>query len=262
MNESLVVIERPLEGCTRITLNRPASKNALSRALRRELTNAIDELNADKGVRVVILTGAGDAFCAGLDLKELGAASSSDVLGFDERALNPIAALAEFSKPIIGAINGPAITGGFELALACDILVCSSRARFADTHARVGIMPSWGLSQRLSRVVGLYRAKEISLTGNFVTAERAAVLGFVNRVVEPEKLMTETIILAEEMLSVAPHMLAAYKKLIDEGFELPLHKAMALEAETAAHTAKGVSMPDVEQRRRDVLARAKIQNSK
>ena len=141
-------------------------------------------------MRVLILTGAGKAFCAGLDLKELG--SGQAALGGGENgvtARDPVAALARFSGPVIGAINGAAVTGGFELALACDVLLASPQARFADTHARVGIAPGWGLSQRLSRAIGIYRAREISLTGNWVSAEQAAAWGFVNRVVPAEELL-------------------------------------------------------------------------
>ncbi|HYC56632.1 MAG TPA: enoyl-CoA hydratase-related protein [Candidatus Binatia bacterium] len=113
--------------------------------------------------------------------------------------------------PVIGAINGFAITGGFELALACDVLIASTQARFADTHARVGLVPGWGLSQRLSRAVGIYRAKEISLTGNYVSAEQAEHWGLVNRVVASQDLLPACRALAEDMLSCVPATLRAYK---------------------------------------------------
>jgi enoyl-CoA hydratase len=167
-----------------VTLNRPEAMNALSRALRAALDGAMTELAADPGVRVVVMTGAGRAFTAGLDLKELG--SDPDGLGAANATgarENPVLAIRQCPKPIIGAINGVAITGGFEVALACDVLIASSTARFADTHARVGILPGWGLSQRLSRVIGPYRAKELSLTGNFLDAPTALAWGLVNRVV-------------------------------------------------------------------------------
>src|SRR5207253_4228819 len=136
------------------------------------------------------LTGAGRAFTAGLDLKELGSdpngMGAANATGASE---NPVLAILECPKPIIGAINGVAITGGFEVALACDVLIASTNARFADTHARVGIMPGWGLSQKLSRIIGVYRAKELSLSGNFLDARTAYDWGLVNRVVEPEELI-------------------------------------------------------------------------
>ncbi|PIT03911.1 hypothetical protein TSA1_26410 [Bradyrhizobium nitroreducens] len=259
MNSSLLKVDYPLPGCTRLTLNRPDSKNALSRALRKELTSALDALGGDDRARVVILTGAGTAFCAGLDLKELGSAASSDVLGFDDQSLNPVAALERLSCPIIAAVNGPAITGGFEIALACDIIVCSRLARFADTHARVGILPAWGLSQRLSRAIGPYRARELSLTGNFLSSERAEAFGLTNHVVDPEALQAEAVALAEAMLSVEPNTLRRYKKLLNEGMQLSLREALALEAQVAVLSAQDVKMQEVEQRRLDVLARAKRQ---
>src|SRR6202008_1726619 len=117
-------------------------------------------------------------------------------------ALNPAQAVRACKKPVVGAINGVAITGGFEPALVCDVLICSPSARFADTHARVGIMPGWGLSQMLSRAIGPYRAKELSLTGNFLDAQTAYEWGLVTRVVEPAELMPAALKLAHEMASI------------------------------------------------------------
>jgi enoyl-CoA hydratase len=139
-------------------------------------------------------------------------------------------------RPIIGAINGPAITGGFELALACDVLIASTNARFADTHARVGVIPGAGLSQRLARTIGIYRAKYLSLTGNFLSAEQACEWGLVSHVVPPEQLGDTALAIARDMLSVQPHMLEPYKALIDDGFAQAFGPAMALESRrSAAH---------------------------
>ncbi|MGB7372446.1 enoyl-CoA hydratase-related protein, partial [Erythrobacter sp.] len=156
------------DGIATVTLNRPDAMNAISRALRRRLYAVMQEIEADDTVRAVIVTGAGErAFTAGLDLKELG--SEDGALGSanaSDPADNPVRAIETCRKPVIGAINGVAITGGFEVALACDVLIASTNARFADTHARVGIMPGWGLSQKLSRMIGISRAKELAFTGN------------------------------------------------------------------------------------------------
>ena len=189
MSEPVLLIEKS-EGIATLTLNRPQAMNALSRQLRAAIVSAFDQLREQQDVDVVILTGAGRAFCAGLDLKELGGESGggSDV-GDAVSGTTMVRALAQFDRPIIGAINGFAITGGFELALACDVLIASTAARFADTHARVGILPGWGLSQKLSRAIGIYRAKELSLSGNYLSAEQAAEWGLVNRVVEPAELL-------------------------------------------------------------------------
>ena len=219
---SLVLVTRDGPVAT-VTLNRPEAMNALSRALRAELAAAMRGLAADESVRAIVLTGAGTrAFTAGLDLKELGADTSNlgaaNAEGADE---NPVRAIELCPQPVIGAINGVAITGGFEVALACDVLLASTNARFADTHARVGIMPGWGLSQKLSRIVGLGRAKELSLTGNFLGAEAARDWGLVNRVVAPGELLPAAQALARDIAGIDPAMVRGYKKLIDDGYALP-----------------------------------------
>jgi enoyl-CoA hydratase len=244
-----LLIERPVDGAVVLTLNRPHVMNALSRSLRAELTSTFSRLAVDPQTRVIVLTGAGRAFCAGLDLKELGSAAGSANLVYDGSLLD---AMASFTGPIIGAINGAAITGGFELALACDVLIASTEARFADTHARVGVMPGWGLSQKLSRMIGPGRAKELSLTGNFLSAQRAEAWGLVNRVVAHETLLDDSLALARDMLSVLPDMLVAYKRVIDEGYRTTLAAGLELELTTArSHSAR--FDPDAIAQRRDAI---------
>jgi enoyl-CoA hydratase len=229
MAEELVLLERAPEGYAVLTLNRSAAMNALSRALRRELTEAIRTLAAEQAVRVLILTGAGRAFCAGLDLKEL--AAGGDAPALEAVPDDPVQALGAFSGPVIAAVNGAAVTGGFELALACDIILAGEEARFADTHARVGVLPGWGLSQRLPRLVGPGRAKELSLTGRHLDARNAEAWGLVNRVLPTAELMPAARQLALGMLSALPGMLPAMKRLIDDGYALPFGAAMELERE-------------------------------
>ena len=238
MAEGLVLVERAPEGYAVLTLNRPEAMNALSAALRRALAEAVAGLAAEPSSRVLVLTGAGRAFCAGLDLKELGAAGGAPALG-GASAADPVAALAGFDGPVIAAVNGAAVTGGFELALACDVLLAAEEARFADTHARVGVLPGWGLSQRLPRLVGPGRAKELSLTGNFLGARQAEAWGLVNRVLPAEQLLPAARALARDMLTAVPDMLPAMKRLIDDGYALPFAEAMALERERSlAHRAR------------------------
>lgn len=242
-----------------VTLNRPEAMNALSAALRRELAKALLEADANQNVRAIVLTGAGNrAFTAGLDLKELG--SDTNNLGAANADLaeeNPVKAIEGCRKPVIGAINGVAITGGFEVALACDILIASTNARFADTHARVGILPGWGLSQKLSRMIGISRAKELAFTGNFLDAETALAWGLVNRVVAPEAMLPTAVALAEDIASIAPDMVQSYKRLINEGYDRSFGEALAFEQAFSTAANSTVQAEDVEARRAAVLARGR-----
>ncbi|BBX07165.1 enoyl-CoA hydratase [Mycolicibacterium aichiense] len=163
-----------------VTLNRPNSRNALSSALRSRFFSALREAETDEGVDVIIVTGADPVFCAGLDLKELG----------DTTELPDISPKwPPMTKPVIGAINGAAVTGGLELALYCDILIASENARFADTHARVGLLPTWGLSVRLPQKVGVGMARRMSLTGDYLSADDALRAGLVTQVVAHDELL-------------------------------------------------------------------------
>lgn len=157
-SSSVVLVDAPHPGCALVTLNRPQALNALSAELRRGLVQVLAALAQDPSLRAVVLTGAGRAFCAGLDLEEIGEQGVPPAGAADD----PVAALQAFPLPVIAAINGPAVTGGFELALACDVLIGSSAARFADTHARIGVLPGWGLSQKL----GVWAAEGKSLTAD------------------------------------------------------------------------------------------------
>ena len=244
-----------------VTLNRPEAMNALSSALRAELANAMHAADADENVRAIVLTGAGDrAFTAGLDLKELGTDTRNLGAANAERAEeNPVKAIEGCRKPVIGAINGVAITGGFEVALACDILIASTNARFADTHARVGILPGWGLSQKLSRIIGISRAKELSFTGNFLDAETACAWGLVNRVVAPDALLPTTIAMAGDIASIAPDMVQAYKSLINQGYDRTLGDALSFEHAFSTAANSKVEAGDVEARRAAVMARGRSQ---
>jgi enoyl-CoA hydratase/carnithine racemase len=163
-----------------LTLNRPQSRNALSAELRRQFFTALRDAEGDGDVDVVIVTGADPVFCAGLDLKELG----------DSSKLPDISPQwPPMTKPVIGAINGAAVTGGLEIALYCDILIASEQARFADTHARVGLLPTWGLSVRLPQKVGVGLARRMSLTGDYLSAPDALRAGLVTEVVPHDELL-------------------------------------------------------------------------
>ncbi len=261
MTDPVLLVDRA-DGVATLTLNRPRALNALSRELRQALGAAFVDLPRSGDVDVIILTGAGRAFCAGLDLKELGGERASQgeiaaAVGGDDRLLDTIAACP---LPVIGAVNGFAITGGFELALGCDVLIASSEARFADTHARVGILPGWGLSQKLSRAIGIYRAKELSLTGNYLSAEQAAAWGLVNRVVAPDELLPACRALAQDMRSCVPDVLRAYKGVIDRGFATTFGDGLRLEAEANRAHARTLTPDILAARRASVQARGRDQS--
>lgn len=184
-----------------VTLNRPESRNALSSEVLRLLPERLHEADARDDVDVIILTGADPAFCAGLDLKELGSSGGNLSGGADGRP-NDDGVRGPFpllTKPLIGAVNGVAITGGFELALNCDFLVASEHAKFGDTHSRVGVMPGWGLTVLLPQAIGVRRAREMSFTGNFLSADEALQWGLVNHVVPHADLLPFTRSLARDI---------------------------------------------------------------
>ncbi len=198
-----VVLYQVADRIATITLNRPEARNALSSEVLRLLPQRLREADASDDVDVVIVTGSDPAFCAGLDLKELGSTGGNlGATGADGRpnrdgVRGPFPAMV---KPLIGAVNGVAITGGFELALNCDFLVASEFAKFGDTHSRVGVMPGWGLTVLLPQAIGVRRAREMSFTGNFMLADEALQFGLVNHVVSHADLLPFTRQLARDII--------------------------------------------------------------
>ena len=240
-----VILTQTHNGVTTVTLNRPEHLNALSVELRLAITDTFTQLKDDPETKVIILTGAGRAFSAGLDLKELGQQGfSSDAAPIDLHH-----AVKSVGKPIIGAINGFAITGGFEIALMCDILIGSTAAKFADTHVRMGVVPGWGLSQRLASLIGASRAKELSFSANYLDAETAERWGLLNRIVEPDALIPHCEALAADICQADPETLRQVHALIDFGVSNTLEAGIAEEAKrSAAH--KGDLTPDTLDKRR------------
>ncbi len=261
MPEPVLLVEKK-DGIATLTLNRPESMNALSRELVASIGRAFTDLREDPETGVVILTGTGRAFCAGMDLKEMSEQGMSDPEMDAGDNLDTIDLLNGFDRPIIGAVNGAAITGGFELALACDFLIASTEARFADTHARVGVMPGWGMSQKLGRMIGIGRAKELSFTGNFLSAEQALAWGLVNRVVEPEELLPVCRALAVEILSCAPGMVSSYKRVIDQGYGMPLAEALVMERRVCREHARKLTADFVAAQTQSVQDRGRKQTKK
>lgn len=182
-----------------VTLNRPEARNALSSEVLRLVPEAMIEAEGRDDVDVIILTGTDPAFCAGLDLKELGS-SGGNLSAGASRPNQGRGPFPPLTKPLIGAVNGVAITGGFEYALNCDFLVASERAKFGDTHSRVGVMPGWGLTVLLPQAIGVRRAREMSFTGNFLSADEALQWGLVNHVVPHDELIAFTRQLATDII--------------------------------------------------------------
>ncbi|MET0458686.1 MAG: enoyl-CoA hydratase-related protein, partial [Ilumatobacteraceae bacterium] len=199
-NEALVLIERRGDVAV-VRLNRPEARNAMNAALAQATIDAIDSCQ-DAGA--IVLTGTDPAFCAGLDLRDLGVPKLSDLPRFTGAAVGS-------GVPVIAAVNGPAVTGGFELALACDVMVASDKARFADTHLRVGVYPGPVLVD-LPRRVGPAWAREMSLTGNFVDAETALRIGLVNHVVAHADLVPFTLALAASIAEQPRQMVVAMRE--------------------------------------------------
>jgi enoyl-CoA hydratase len=240
-----LLVERLPEGIAILTLNRPEKLNTLSIQMRKELADAVDMLQADSNMRVMILTGAGRAFTAGLDLDEWAAPGSVAAGAYE---FDAVAALQRFKGPVIGAINGLAITGGLEISLACDVLIAASTARFADTHVHVGLLPGWGGSARMTRRLGIHRAKELALTGRFFSAAEAHEWGLVNQVVPPEDLIPAALALARQMLLGKPETVAAYKRLLDDEERVTLGEALVLERAASLANNVPVSRAEIDAR--------------
>jgi enoyl-CoA hydratase len=261
--EPLVLVEVD-DGVATLTLNRPAARNALNRALTHALWDAVLAADDDPDVGAVVLTGADPAFCAGVDLKEVSgetapSASPRPPGAGPERGPDGLYRfLPEIAKPVVGAVNGVAVTGGLEVALQCTFLVASDRARFADTHARLGVMPGGGATVLLGAAIGLRRAVELSLTGNFLTAPEALRLGLVNHVVPHDELLP----LARRLAADIAHndgpsvrrLLAHYRDLARAGSLGEAHLLEGLLAETWRPGTSAVGA-----RRAEVTARGSAQ---
>lgn len=241
-----------------VTLNRPHVRNALSTRLIGRLAEVMSGLNDDDRVDVVVLTGSDPAFCAGLDLSELG----RDGANLRASGVGPVPAAPwqGLGKPVIGAVNGPAVTGGLEVALHCDLLIASERAFFADTHAKVGVLPSWGLSVLLPQAVGLRRAKEMSATGRYVPAEQALAWGLVNHVVPHARLMDTATGLARQIAANDQTAVRALFRVYDQAARQTAERGLELEAEAAtAWLAREFDPAEVAQRRDRIIGSGRAQ---
>ena len=233
-----------------LTLNRPGARNALSVALRTGLFAALRDAQNDDDVDVVILTGADPVFCAGLDLKELG----------DTTELPDISPKwPPMTKPVIGAINGAAVTGGLEIALYCDILIASDQARFADTHARVGLLPTWRLSVRLPQKVGVGMARRMSMTGDYLSADEALRTGLVTQVVPHAELLDTARRIATSIVGNNQKAVRALMASYHQIDEAQNSTGLWMEAASAREWMKSTSGDDIAASRGSVIERGRSQ---
>jgi enoyl-CoA hydratase len=253
-----VLLTDVADGVAVLTLNRPEKRNALNSDLTRALRDAMRAADADDAVSVIVLTGADPVFCAGVDLTDVGGGARDRFT--PGTADEPGRPWARTSKPVIGAINGAAVTGGFELALQCDFLVASERASFGDTHARVGLLPGWGLSVLLPQAIGVRRAREMSLTGNFVLAEEALRLGLVNHVVAHDSLLEETRKIALDIAGNDQRAVRALLAEYDETTATTVHDALRIEARKANEwNADPATVAAIADRRQAIIERGRSQ---
>ena len=243
----------PVPGVRVLTMNRPEARNALGRKLIETLFAAMVDADTDPDIRAIVLTGADPAFCAGVDLKEAQQLGTAYFARFQTH--NCITKPAEMATPILAAINGATFTGGLEMALACDFMIASERAVFADTHARVGILPGGGMTVRLPQRVGAAMARRLSMTGEVVDAARAERIGLVTEVVVHDELLSRAIQIAEQIAEVPAATMAGLKQMYVRGTAGVTDTALAVELEIArAHR------PDTEAlaaRKAEVTARNK-----
>jgi len=215
-----------------VTINRPKALNALNSEVNTELFQLFEEIEADADVRVVILTGSGDkSFVAGADIVEM---SSLDAMGgarFNIIARRAVDRIYSLSKPVIAAVNGYALGGGCELALGCDLRIAAENARFGQPEITVGIIPGGGGTQRLPRLVGIARAKEMVYTGDMIDAQTALSIGLVNKVVPQDKLMEEARAMAKKLIGRSGRILSIAKAAINAGMNVDLPSGLDFEAQ-------------------------------
>jgi enoyl-CoA hydratase len=231
MDFKFIVYEKS-EGIATITLNRPEALNAFSKEVVSEVLQALEDIRSDESVRVVILTGAGEkAFSAGADIKAMIGMNASKARELSLMGEKLCLALENLEKPVIAALNGYALGGGLEVAMSCDLRIASENSRMGQTEINIGLIPGWGGTQRLTRLVGRTKAKEMVFTGKMIDAKTAEQLGIVNMVVPADKFREAVRQFALELALKAPVAIKVAKALIDKGAEIGLDSALALERE-------------------------------
>lgn len=227
------------EGIAIVTMHRPERLNALSFQLKDELSEVFDEIDGDADVQVVILTGGEKAFSAGADIKERATVQMSQPeYYFNQRKSHATYCKIEnLEKPVIGAISGVAVGGGCELTLVCDLRIASETARFGVPEVKIGMIPAGGGTQRLPRIIGVTKAKELLFTGDFIDAQEAYRLGLVNKVVPVDQLMDEAKAMAKKLMSNPPLSIKFAKRAVNAGMQMDMASALDYETYCASIVA-------------------------
>lgn len=224
------ILKEYVENVLIIKINNPSALNALNSKVLSEIGEAFDEASKDSNVNAIILTGEGKAFVAGADIAEMSTLNAEQGKLFGEHGAGVFRKIETTPKAVIAAVNGFALGGGCELAMACDIRIASEKAKFGQPEVTLGITPGFSGTQRLSRLVGLGKAKELIFTGNIVGAKEAKEIGLVNEVVEPEKLMETALEMAKKIASNAQIAVRYSKEAIDRGYQTDINSAIDIEA--------------------------------
>lgn len=253
----VVLVERR-DAVTIITMHRPQVRNALDAELRAMLFRAMRDAN-ESDCAAIVLTGSDPAFCAGLDLKALADTGLDRSVTESNHSPSPGSPFPALDKPVIGAVNGVAVTGGLEVALSCDFLIGSEHAKFADTHARVGVMPGWGLTVALPQAIGIRRARQMSFTGNYVGSVQALEWGLLNEVVPHAELLDRAVALANDMSSITPTNLTGIRNAYAAAAHPHDDAALTAEAVYSANWAKGFDPNVFARQRESIQQRGKAQ---
>jgi enoyl-CoA hydratase len=223
------------DGVATITFNRPKALNAMNWETMSELKDAVARCRDDESIKVIILTGSGEkAFVAGADIVEMQNLRPKEALAFMELGNDTLRMLETLSKPSIAAVNGFALGGGTEISMACDMRFAAETARFGQPEILIGLIPGWGGTQRLARLIGMGRAKELIMGGEMIDAKRAYEVGLVNRVFAPDQLVAETKKFAGKLAGLPGFALKMAKHAINFGYDLSLDNAIRLEVECCA----------------------------
>lgn len=234
MSFSTIITEKK-DSVLTIILNRPDVMNAFNLQMISEVSSALDHAEEDQNIKVVILTATGKVFCAGADLKEIQGffegpyVKSRDFDAFSQTLNRMLNKVEKLRKPVIAAINGYALAGGLELVMVCDLAVCSDHAKLGDQHANVGLLPASGGTQRLPRLIGIRKAKELLFTGDMISAQEAERLNLVNKVVPTGELLSAAEELAEKIAKKSPLATESLKGLINDGMQVDLDTALQME---------------------------------